>query len=226
MAIDPKTAAAVLALIDEEELVDLVLGLANIESPPGGEGPVGDAIHGWLRRAGLQPEARRHVRGSIQRLRGAARQRHRTGARLQRAHGHLGRPRLPPDHARPGPPGLPRGLGRGRPPRRQPGRERQGPDGRVHDRDQGASRREGRPRGERLPEHRRRRDRPGAGRRVPGQALSEQGSRSEVSPQPLAAARATACAPRRPASARGGSRRARRSTSSPSSAGRRSTRRS
>jgi acetylornithine deacetylase/succinyl-diaminopimelate desuccinylase-like protein len=55
MALDPTTAAAVLALIDEEELVDLVLGLANIESPPGGEGPVGDAIHGWLDEHGFSP---------------------------------------------------------------------------------------------------------------------------------------------------------------------------
>jgi acetylornithine deacetylase/succinyl-diaminopimelate desuccinylase-like protein len=56
MAIDPKTAAAVLALIDEEELVDLVLGFANIESPPGGEGPVGEAIHGWLDEHGFSPK--------------------------------------------------------------------------------------------------------------------------------------------------------------------------
>ena len=55
MAIDPKSAAAVLAVIDEQELVDLVLTLANIESPPGGEGPVGDAIHGWLHQQGFSP---------------------------------------------------------------------------------------------------------------------------------------------------------------------------
>ena len=55
MAIDPKSAAAVLALIDEQELVDLVLTLANIESPPGGEGPVGDAIHEWLHEQGFRP---------------------------------------------------------------------------------------------------------------------------------------------------------------------------
>lgn len=56
MAIDPKAAAAVLALIDEDELVDLVLTLANIESPPGGEGPVGDAIHAWLQEQGFGPK--------------------------------------------------------------------------------------------------------------------------------------------------------------------------
>ena len=55
MALDPKKTAAVLALIDEQELVDLALMLANIESPPDGEGPVGDAIHDWLDEHGFTP---------------------------------------------------------------------------------------------------------------------------------------------------------------------------
>ncbi len=48
MSIDPAAAEAVLGRIHEDELVELVLTLSNVESPPGFEGPVGDAIHAWL----------------------------------------------------------------------------------------------------------------------------------------------------------------------------------
>lgn len=41
--------ASVLALIDQEELVALALDLANIDSPPGQEKPVSDAVRDWLR---------------------------------------------------------------------------------------------------------------------------------------------------------------------------------
>jgi acetylornithine deacetylase/succinyl-diaminopimelate desuccinylase-like protein len=55
VAIDHTTAAQVLSLIDDEELVELVLLLSNIESPPGEEGAVGDAIYGWLETNGFAP---------------------------------------------------------------------------------------------------------------------------------------------------------------------------
>jgi acetylornithine deacetylase/succinyl-diaminopimelate desuccinylase-like protein len=48
MSIDPQEARAVLSRIREDELVELVLHLSGIESPPGFEGEVGEAIHSWL----------------------------------------------------------------------------------------------------------------------------------------------------------------------------------
>jgi acetylornithine deacetylase/succinyl-diaminopimelate desuccinylase-like protein len=48
MPIDQRAAAAVLDRIDELELVELVIYLSGIESPPGFEGPVGEAIETWL----------------------------------------------------------------------------------------------------------------------------------------------------------------------------------
>jgi acetylornithine deacetylase/succinyl-diaminopimelate desuccinylase-like protein len=55
LTLDPKKAAAVLAFIDEQELVDLVLRLANIESPLGEEGAVGEAIQSWLEANSFSP---------------------------------------------------------------------------------------------------------------------------------------------------------------------------
>ncbi len=46
--IDPGAASAVLSRIEEDELVGLVLHLSGIESPPGFEGEVGEAIQAWL----------------------------------------------------------------------------------------------------------------------------------------------------------------------------------
>jgi acetylornithine deacetylase/succinyl-diaminopimelate desuccinylase-like protein len=40
---------SVLSSIDQEELVALALDLANIDSPPGQEKPVSDAVRDWLR---------------------------------------------------------------------------------------------------------------------------------------------------------------------------------
>ncbi len=40
----------VLALIDRNELLDLVLALGNIQSPAGEEAAVGDFIYDWLQR--------------------------------------------------------------------------------------------------------------------------------------------------------------------------------
>ena len=54
--IDPGAASAVLGRIHEDELVELVLNLSNVESPPGFEGPVGDAIFEWLADQGLDPQ--------------------------------------------------------------------------------------------------------------------------------------------------------------------------
>jgi acetylornithine deacetylase/succinyl-diaminopimelate desuccinylase-like protein len=48
MAIDLQAAERVLSAIREEELVELVVDLSSIESPPGGEGEVGEAVHSWL----------------------------------------------------------------------------------------------------------------------------------------------------------------------------------
>jgi acetylornithine deacetylase/succinyl-diaminopimelate desuccinylase-like protein len=54
--IDPGAASAVLSRIHEDELVELVLNLSNVESPPGFEGPVGDAIYEWLADQELDPQ--------------------------------------------------------------------------------------------------------------------------------------------------------------------------
>lgn len=48
VAIDPKAAELVIGAIREEDLVELVVHLSSIESPPGFEGEVGDAIFNWL----------------------------------------------------------------------------------------------------------------------------------------------------------------------------------
>jgi acetylornithine deacetylase/succinyl-diaminopimelate desuccinylase-like protein len=55
VAIDPKAAGAVLDRIDERELVELALALANVESPAGEEGEAGEAIHSWLAGNGFAP---------------------------------------------------------------------------------------------------------------------------------------------------------------------------
>jgi acetylornithine deacetylase/succinyl-diaminopimelate desuccinylase-like protein len=41
--------------IDRDELVQLALDLCNIESPPGGEGEVGEFVYQWMRREGFVP---------------------------------------------------------------------------------------------------------------------------------------------------------------------------
>lgn len=46
----------VLAKISEDEVVELALALANIDSPTGGEGEVSDYIYAWLKDAGLSPK--------------------------------------------------------------------------------------------------------------------------------------------------------------------------
>jgi acetylornithine deacetylase/succinyl-diaminopimelate desuccinylase-like protein len=48
MTIDTKMADAVLKRIDQAEVVELALRLANIESPPGYEREAGDAVYDWL----------------------------------------------------------------------------------------------------------------------------------------------------------------------------------
>jgi acetylornithine deacetylase/succinyl-diaminopimelate desuccinylase-like protein len=55
VTIDPKLAQRVVERIEEDELVDLVLTLANIESPAGEEGEAGDAIYDWLAHHGFKP---------------------------------------------------------------------------------------------------------------------------------------------------------------------------
>jgi len=45
---------AVLSLIDQEELVELALELANIDSPPGQEKPVSDRVRAWLSDNGIE----------------------------------------------------------------------------------------------------------------------------------------------------------------------------
>jgi acetylornithine deacetylase/succinyl-diaminopimelate desuccinylase-like protein len=47
--------ARVLDQIAEDEVVDLALTLANIDSPTGREGEVGEAIHAWLQGEGFEP---------------------------------------------------------------------------------------------------------------------------------------------------------------------------
>ena len=54
MAIQTSQWQHVLDRIDQEELVELTLALANIDSPPGREKPVSDYIHGWLTRHGFE----------------------------------------------------------------------------------------------------------------------------------------------------------------------------
>jgi acetylornithine deacetylase/succinyl-diaminopimelate desuccinylase-like protein len=46
-------AQRVLDHIDVDELVKVALDLGNIDSPTGGEGPVGEYVHDWLRRQGI-----------------------------------------------------------------------------------------------------------------------------------------------------------------------------
>lgn len=41
--------------IDRDELVQLALDICNIESPPGGEGEVGEFVYQWMRREGFAP---------------------------------------------------------------------------------------------------------------------------------------------------------------------------
>ena len=101
-AIDQSAAQAVLERITEQEVVDLALHLASVESPPGEEGEAGDAIYAWLEREGFSPrrvgmfEDRFNV---FCELEGAG-----TGpvAGLQQPHRHLDAARRPPDLARPG----------------------------------------------------------------------------------------------------------------------------
>lgn len=52
-AIDPRQAAAVLSRIDENELVELALHLANVESPRGSEGECAEAIYRWCVETGF-----------------------------------------------------------------------------------------------------------------------------------------------------------------------------
>lgn len=54
--IDPAKAEAVLGFIREDELVELALHLANIESPRGGEGECAEAIYQWCRTNGLRAQ--------------------------------------------------------------------------------------------------------------------------------------------------------------------------
>lgn len=55
MAIDSGAAELVLGAIHEHELVELAVHLSSIESPPGFEGEVGEAIHAWLADNGFDP---------------------------------------------------------------------------------------------------------------------------------------------------------------------------
>lgn len=54
-AIDQPTADAVLEQISEQDVVDLALHLASIESPPGEEGEAAEAICAWLQDEGFSP---------------------------------------------------------------------------------------------------------------------------------------------------------------------------
>jgi acetylornithine deacetylase/succinyl-diaminopimelate desuccinylase-like protein len=49
-----REAQAVLDRIDVDELVKVALDLANIDSPTGSEGPVGEYVYEWLRRQGFE----------------------------------------------------------------------------------------------------------------------------------------------------------------------------
>jgi acetylornithine deacetylase/succinyl-diaminopimelate desuccinylase-like protein len=55
VGISRELADAVLARIDESELVELALQLANVESPPGFEADCAEAIYGWLAANELNP---------------------------------------------------------------------------------------------------------------------------------------------------------------------------
>jgi hypothetical protein len=55
MAIDPKAADAVLDRIREDDLVELVLHLSSIESPPPDEGEAAEAIYEWLKENDFAP---------------------------------------------------------------------------------------------------------------------------------------------------------------------------
>jgi acetylornithine deacetylase/succinyl-diaminopimelate desuccinylase-like protein len=55
VTIDPKLAQRVVERIDLDELVELVLTLANIESPAGEEGEAGEAIYSWLADNAFKP---------------------------------------------------------------------------------------------------------------------------------------------------------------------------
>ena len=44
----------ILAEIDRDELVDLVLALGNIDSPPGQEKEVAEFVESWLQREGFK----------------------------------------------------------------------------------------------------------------------------------------------------------------------------
>src|SRR5687768_14839795 len=48
MTIDSKAAGAVLDRINEKDVTELALRLADVESPPGEEGEVGQLIYDWL----------------------------------------------------------------------------------------------------------------------------------------------------------------------------------
>ncbi len=51
MMVDPQK---VFENIDAQELIELTLDLANIDSPTGSEGPVADYVYDWLRREGFE----------------------------------------------------------------------------------------------------------------------------------------------------------------------------
>lgn len=53
-AIDPVIADAVLDHVKMDELVELVLRLTSVESPPGAEGPGGEVIYAWLVQEGFE----------------------------------------------------------------------------------------------------------------------------------------------------------------------------
>lgn len=54
-SIGPEIKKAVFDGIDQDELIDLVLQLSNIPSPPGQEGRVGNFLYDWLAREGFAP---------------------------------------------------------------------------------------------------------------------------------------------------------------------------
>src|SRR5262249_46646158 len=54
--INLQAAELVLERIKEEEVAELALRLANVESPPGFEAECGEEIYGWLAEHGLAPQ--------------------------------------------------------------------------------------------------------------------------------------------------------------------------